>query len=74
MKTNLTGTVVDGMLKLDAPVGLPNDSRVRVTVESIGESNEGWRTALSALDRLRRERPLRVGVRRFTRDELHERG
>ena len=73
MKTDVTGTVVGGMLKLDQPVPLPDHCRVRVTIESVEESNEGWTKALSALSRLRQERPIRVGDLRYTRDELHER-
>lgn len=73
MKTDLTGTVVDGTLKLDQPVALPDHSRVRVTIEPVHESNEGWRKALSALRDLRQERPIRASDLRYTRDELHER-
>ena len=73
MKTDLTATVIGGSLELDAPLALPDKSRVRVTVEWLTETNEGWQTALTALDRLRRERPIRAQGLRFTRDELHER-
>ena len=41
MKADLTGTVIAGVLKLDEPVALPDQSRVRVTVESVDDSNEG---------------------------------
>jgi hypothetical protein len=73
MRTDLTATVIDGTLKLDEPLPWPDDSRVRVTIESIGDSNQDWFGALEALDRLRRERPIRAGGLRFTRDQLHER-
>ncbi len=56
MKTDLTATVIGGSLELDTPLALPDRSRVRVTVESLSETNDGWQTALRALDRLRRER------------------
>jgi len=73
MKADLRGTVVGGTLKLDEPVALPDQSRVRVTVESVVDSNEGWRKALDALNRLRQQRPIHAGNLRYTRDELHER-
>lgn len=73
MRTDLTGTVIAGALKLDAPVALPDQSRVRVTVESVDDSNEGWKKAIDALKRLRQERPIHAGDLRYSRDELHER-
>ena len=35
MTTQATGTIVDGQIQLDQPLALPNDSRVKVTVETI---------------------------------------
>ncbi|MBP87741.1 MAG: hypothetical protein CMJ64_13635 [Planctomycetaceae bacterium] len=73
MKTQTTATVVDGMLKLDEPIDLPDDSRVRVTIEAVEESQRRWQDALDALEQLKQERPIHSGSRRYTRDELHER-
>ncbi len=72
MIADLTGTVLGGTLKLDRPLSLPDQSRVRVTIQPV-QSNEGWKLALEALERLRRERPIRSGGLRYSRDELHER-
>jgi hypothetical protein len=72
MSTDVTGTVLGGTLKLDQPLSLPDQSRVRVTIQPV-VSNEGWRHALDALERLRREQPIRSGGQRYTRDELYER-
>lgn len=72
MIADLTGTVLGGTLKLDQPLLLPDQSRVRVTIQPV-QSNEGWNLALEALERLRRERPIRSEGLRYTRDELHER-
>ena len=72
MSTDVTGTVLGGALKLDQPLSLPDQSRVRVTIQPV-VSNEGWLRALDALQRLRQEHPIRSGGRRYTRDELHER-
>ena len=73
MRADLTGIVIAGAPKLDAPVALLDQSRVRVTIESVDDSNEGWKRALDALKRLRQERPIRAGDLRYSRDELHER-
>jgi hypothetical protein len=73
MRTQLTATVNQGRLELDQPLNFPNQSRVQVTVEL----REDWRTRyLAGLEQLRRlikEQPIQAG-RRFSRDELHERG
>jgi len=72
MNTNLTGVVVGGELKLDQPLLLPDQSRVRVTIQS-DVSNEGWRQALESLRRLAQQQPISSGGLRYSRDELHER-
>lgn len=79
METQLTGTVIDGTLKLDRPLDLPNNSRVSVTIEPItGPSadtptdaarREAWERFMQRIQ----ERPVNSGGRHFTRDELHER-
>lgn len=73
MSTDLTATVLGGALKLDQPLSLPDQSRVRVTIQPV-VSNEGWRRALHSLERLRRDRPIHSGGLRYNRDELHDRG
>ncbi len=73
MITETTGTVVAGVLTLDQPLDLPDQSRVRVAVEPI----EGWRSRFGAgLDAWKafcEEHPVHAGGQRYTRDELHER-
>jgi hypothetical protein len=72
MQTQFTATVVDGMLRPDEPIGLPNDSRVSVIIET----STGPMAALAALHSLQERlklRPVYTDGRRFTRDELHER-
>jgi hypothetical protein len=72
MKTELTATIVDGWLKPDGGLSLPEQTRVKVTIETIGrkpESSSAWEALKSRL----RERPVHGGGRHFTRDELHER-
>lgn len=72
MATDLTATVQGGELKLDQPLLLPDQSRVRVTIHPLA-SNDGWRRALEALDRLRRSQPIHSGGLHYTRDKLHDR-
>ena len=72
MNTDVTGTVLGGALKLDQPLSLPDQSRVRVTIQPV-VSNEGWQQALKALSRLRQEQPICSDGQRYTRDQLHER-
>ncbi len=70
MLNQFTATVVDGMLRPDEPIGLPNDSRVSVTIETAS----GPTTALAALHSLQERltlRPVVTDGRRFTRDELY---
>ena len=75
MTTQVTATVVDGMLKLDESLKLPEQTRVRLIVEPISDAlpattaQEAWQAITTRLS----ERPLHFGGQRYTRDELHER-
>jgi hypothetical protein len=74
MTTQITATVVGGMLKPDHALPLPEQSRVRLTIEPIEDwSPESARAAWEALKAEIRERPLHFGGQRYTRDELYER-
>ena len=74
MTTQVTATVVGGMLKPDQTLSLPDKSRVRLTIEPI----EDWSpaTAVAAWEAIKtqlRARPLHFGGQRYTWEELHER-
>lgn len=75
MRTQVAATVIDGSLELDEPVGLPDSTRVFVTVESVRETtpDRGRETGWNALKRRIQDRPVHAGDLHFTRDELHER-
>ena len=76
MTTQVMATVVDGALKLDAPLELPNASRVRLVVEveeSADAGRERRRRGVEAIEKLIREQPINSGGLRFTRDELYDR-
>ncbi len=70
MTTQITATVIDGMLRPDQTLQLADRTRVQVTIEPIAPKLDpvaAWESLKARL----RERPIQ-GVR-YTRDELHER-
>ena len=74
MTTQMTATVVGGMLKPDQPLSLADQTRVRLTIEPV----EAWSRdkALAALESIQariEKHPIDGGGVRYTRDELHER-
>jgi hypothetical protein len=74
MTTQVTATVVGGMLKPDESLQLAEQTRVNLTIEPIEEwSPEKGLAAWEALKVRLRERPIHGGGVRCTRDELHER-
>lgn len=74
MKTEATGIVLGGGLQLDEQLALPDHSRVRVAVETIEDRMTRYREGLKAWKELCETHPIHAEGRRFTRDELHERG
>ncbi len=74
MKTTHTATVINGELKLDDPLELPEQSRVTVSVTPIKPSMARQLEALRQFKAISDATPLFGEGRRLTRDELHERG
>jgi hypothetical protein len=72
MTTQVTATVVGGMLKLDESLPLAEQTRVNLTIEPIVERLESA-AAWESLKAWIRQNPLHGLGRRLTRDELHER-
>ena len=75
MTTHVSATLIDGVLKPDEAIALPDQTRVHLTIEPIEEAPPKT-TAQEALQRIEarlRERPIHAGDLHFTRDELHER-
>jgi len=71
--TKTTGTLIDGSVKLDEIVDLPNNIRVNVSLQPI--VNDPLK-AIAAWDRLQKrlsDRPVNSEGTKFTRDELHDR-
>lgn len=72
MSTQFSATVVDGLLRPDERLTLPDHTRVQLRIESIGEPRDpvaAWESIKARLT----QRPIHGGGQRFTRDELHER-
>lgn len=72
MKAEVTATIVGGLLKPDEQLPLPDQTRVKLTVETIGplpDAAAAWSTLKARLAQW----PVHGGGKRFTRDELHER-
>lgn len=72
MTTEVTATVVGGMLKPDQALALADQTRVKLTIEPIEDRPEPAAAWESLKNRLR-ERPMHRLKQRFTRHELHER-
>jgi hypothetical protein len=72
MITQVTATLVGGMLKPDESLFLPDHTRVILTIEPIVERPESAAAWQSLKNRLR-QRPVHAEGKHFTRDELHER-
>jgi hypothetical protein len=74
MVSQLTATVVGGVFRPDQPVPLPEQTRVRLTVEPIDAwSPEKGQAAWTAFKALAKDQPLHLGGKRCTREELYER-
>jgi hypothetical protein len=72
MTSQVTATVVGGMLKPDQSLHLPEQTRVQLTIEPIVEHLDpvaAWESLKARL----RARPILGLGKRYTRDELHER-
>ncbi len=74
MNTQVNATVVGGGLQLDQQLTLPDQSRVRVEIEPLGDSHSGFKQALEDWKHLNQQHPLHLGGQPFSRDELYERG
>ena len=73
MTTQATGTIVAGAIKLDIPINLPDNSRVRVAIEPLEVATSKRREALKEWIAFCEQHPVHSGGLRYTRDELHER-
>jgi hypothetical protein len=72
MTSQVTATVVGGMLKPDQELPLADHTRVKLTIEPLTEQLEPMQ-AWQALKAWIKQNPLHGLGRHLTRDELHER-
>ena len=72
MITQVTATLISGMLKPDESVSLSDQTRVLLTIEPITERPESAAAWQSLKSRLQ-QRPVHAERKKFTRDQLHER-
>lgn len=77
MTTQIEATLINGVLKPDQPLPLPDQTRLRLTIEPITPieewSPEKSKAAWEAIQQRLKERPIHGGGVHYTRGELHER-
>ena len=85
MLTELSGTIVQGAIRVNGPIELPDDCHVRIILEPFDEpahrtSDETWavtrdqrQAAFQEWMRRCQAEPINSGGLRFNRDELYER-
>jgi hypothetical protein len=72
MRSQHSATVESGQLRLDEPLQIPDQSRVRVTVETTEDWRARYIAGLEQFLQWTQEHPIYGGVY-YTREELHER-
>lgn len=73
MSQILTATVEGGILKPDAPLAFPDQTRVRVILDPISEGDADSRAAMHELEKLWDGASVDSEGVRLTRDQMHER-
>jgi predicted DNA-binding antitoxin AbrB/MazE fold protein len=66
-------TYSNGVLRPDEELPLPDGSRLTVSVRPGGPTPESRQKAWDLIDRIRREKLIRLRGGRFTRDDLYDR-
>lgn len=72
MAIHLIGTIEGDTIRLDRPLGLPDASRVELTVEPLDTNGKTWDDFMDELDQLCEEEPIGSGGVQYTRDDLYE--
>ena len=73
MTTAVTGTIQQGRIQLDQPIGLPDNCRVQVMVQPLTSTPQSTLQAFEEFVKFADEHPVDSGGVRYTRDQLHER-
>lgn len=67
-------TVIGGTLQFDKPVELRDQTKVEVEITPVEDWRERLLTGLAKLEELSKTMPIGSGGRRYSRDELYDRG
>ena len=73
MMMRVTGTIVDGSLMLDQKLDLPDQSRLNVTLESLGDEVSTRPRDLERLTESFARYSLDIGPRTWKREDLYGR-
>lgn len=74
MTSVIHATVLDGVLKPDVPLPLPNGSRVRVHVEPIAPAPVEAKSPYQEFVEYSKQHPVFSDGERFNREDLYDRG
>jgi len=73
LETQVEGTLVDGVVRLDENVDIPNNSRVTIIIRELDQNQSEQKAALQSFLKRADDRRFTSEGERFSRDELHER-
>ncbi len=74
MATTTTGVFVDGVVRLDDTIDMPNHSRVTVQIEAIDVDPSARIDAWNRLQKFLTDNQINSGGQKFSRDELYDCG
>ncbi|MSR60610.1 MAG: hypothetical protein EXS05_23710 [Planctomycetaceae bacterium] len=72
MSAEMTATVENGMLRPDAALPFPDQTRVKLTIEPVESENQSL-AAWNRLQKLIDQHPIVGLAAKFSRDDLYER-
>lgn len=67
------GTIDGDIIRLDAPLNLPDACRVELTIKPLDVHEHSWGDFMDDLEQLCRDEPIGSGGVQYSRDDLHER-
>lgn len=71
---DISAVYVNGVLRPDAPLSLPENARVHVAIRRVEVTPDQEQRGRLLMQQLRQRGAIRLGGWRPTRTELHERG
>jgi hypothetical protein len=73
MTTQVLGTVANGMVRIDVPIALPENTPVQITIEQVGPGGKTPRQALADFLKSAIDDPVYGDGEKFNRDALYDR-